>query len=461
MEAWSTAQSRKYLWERNSLFYLPAVHGTYEAFSAYVANLTSHTTKAGKKNRRRAKSDHHRTDLVNGIWGPLHTESIEPIGPDPPSFASPESEAWGLSEPADLIAAGPIFDTTSLILPIELSGYPPSSPSSSNSKSTNPNEYSKIPIRQLSTLSVVGYSKRLARAMHHVLVTLGPHSSSSSSDPSQQSTANDSTANPSSAPGIHLDAAKFAPTTALQHGLKAVSVPLPWYLDLARLHGDIDAELNGGRFGGGRDKAGNWVGGWPSNPLGTNDDGDGKNTDAGADHSSPPPSKRQPPGTGDARARIAKAKDQAKDKAKENAKAKGKAQKRAASSAAGPSLPPFQKRDGNSGVDVGSSIMARRLAHLLDIEKRVTFPLDGLEGFMHVKRQAEDAETKKQDEEKKRRRKEAKERGEGGEEEEKKKVVTEDPGFGDELYKRWIGYGKDEREKLCLPAMLLGPVGGV
>ena len=444
MEAWSTAQSRKYLWERNSLFYLPAVHGSYEGFSAYVANLTSHTPKAGKKNHRHAKNDQSPADLRNGIWGPLYTQGIEPIGPDPPPFASPESEAWGLSEPADLIAAGPIFDTTVLTLPIELSGYPPPSPASSSSKSTNPNEFTKMPIRQLSTLSVVGYSKRLTRAMHHVLVTLGPYSSSSSNH-NHQSTTNESTTNPPathpSSPGIHLDAAKFAPTTALQHGLKAVSVPLPWYLDLARLHKDIDAEINGGRFGGNRDKSGNWVGGWPSNPLGTDDSGDD------ADHSSSSPQKRQQPGTGDARARIAKA--------------KAKARRRAA---AGAALPPFLKRDsdGGGGISDGisSSVMARRLAHLLDIEKRVTFPLDGLEGFMHVKRQAEEAEAKKQDEEKRRRRKEQAERGEQQDEEKTAKKV-EDPGFGDELYKRWVGYGKDEKEKLCLPAMVLGPVGGV
>ena len=195
------------------------------------------------------------------------------------------------------------------------------------------------------------------------------------------------------------------------------------------MHSDIDAEINLGRFGGKRDEEGNWIGGWGDSSSSANEESEDESEDdpASTDKS-------------DTRARVAKGKA-----LKNKSKAKDPP----------PSI---------DGITI-DDLMPRRLAALIDLEHRVSIPLDGLESYLYQKHQAleaaQTAELKRKAAERKKVEKEAKAKGEEPPPEEEAPRQSVDTGFGDELYKRWIGYGKDEREKLCLPAMMLGPVGGV
>ncbi|KAJ5503819.1 hypothetical protein N7463_006693 [Penicillium fimorum] len=87
-------QPRKYLWERNSHFYIPAVHGTWEEF--------------------RKKVDQEMLGHDNGtVWGPQPAEGIDIKGqaimPPVPHPAN-ETGTWGVGEEADLITWLPHFN---------------------------------------------------------------------------------------------------------------------------------------------------------------------------------------------------------------------------------------------------------------------------------------------------------------------------------------------------------------
>jgi hypothetical protein len=92
-------QPRKYLWERNSYFYIPAVHGTWEEFSKKVdQEMAGHES----------------------IWGPHPAEGIDIGGKAlPPPVPHPEEEPgiWGVGEEADFISWLPHFDPTDTFWP--------------------------------------------------------------------------------------------------------------------------------------------------------------------------------------------------------------------------------------------------------------------------------------------------------------------------------------------------------
>ncbi|KAJ6162648.1 Protein of unknown function DUF3405 [Penicillium chrysogenum] len=83
-------QPRKYLWERNSHFYIPAVHGTWEEFMEKVdQEMPGHDNSS--------------------VWGPRPAEGIDIEGQAiiPPSD---EPGSWGVGEEADLITWLPHFN---------------------------------------------------------------------------------------------------------------------------------------------------------------------------------------------------------------------------------------------------------------------------------------------------------------------------------------------------------------
>lgn len=85
-------QPRKYLWERNSHFYIPDVHGSWEEFT------------------RKVDREMHGHD---SIWGPHPAEGINIEGnASVPPVAHPEDEpgTWGVGEEADLITWLPHFN---------------------------------------------------------------------------------------------------------------------------------------------------------------------------------------------------------------------------------------------------------------------------------------------------------------------------------------------------------------
>ncbi|KAJ6129965.1 hypothetical protein N7512_002745 [Penicillium capsulatum] len=166
-------QPRKHLWERNAYFYTPGAHGTWKQFSEMVSK-----TMDGK----------------DGVWGPVPIKGknsiggVQPIGPQPP-VDSPQKDdyEWGTGEEADLITFLPIFDPmrTSWTMPWAVYNLPKDVP------------------RRASVLTQWRISKRLVDVMHEALTNEGMAYASEMS----------------------------APSFALHHGLKAVHVPHPIYMD--------------------------------------------------------------------------------------------------------------------------------------------------------------------------------------------------------------------------------------
>ncbi|KAG8532968.1 uncharacterized protein KY384_001750 [Bacidia gigantensis] len=185
MSTWSRSQPRRGLWERSARYFMTAIHKDWATFTSKVVNSTLKATGDG------------------GVWGPVRVKSVEPVVPDPPS-ETPEEDLkyeWGVDEEADLITAAPIIDVTGTGSKEEIMGY-----------STG----TKTPQRMVTHQIMTRYSKRLLRAMHHGQITLGT--------------------------SMPMD--RYPASTALHHGLKAVTFPLPTYLDYAKVAQNVDKEYN-------------------------------------------------------------------------------------------------------------------------------------------------------------------------------------------------------------------------
>lgn len=163
----SRKQPRKYLWERNAYFYVRDSHGPWDHF------MDSHgKAMMGKPS----------------VWGPVPKEGVTPLGPKPP-VARPEEDNfnWGVGEEADFITFLPIFDPAQTIwvatemmwnLPIETP-------------------------RRTAVITMSRLSNTLLDTMHDAQVQRG----------------------------WGLASEMTASTFALWHGLKAVHVPHPVYVD--------------------------------------------------------------------------------------------------------------------------------------------------------------------------------------------------------------------------------------
>ena len=182
IRAWAANEPRRLQWERASRYYVPSVHGTWSNFTQTIANIT----KGG------------------GVWGPVRTTGIEPVGPEPPT-AKPEEDnfEWGVGEEADFINLAPVFD-------VEGSGF-----LFKNAKDHYP-DGKKTPARATATVPITRFSKRLLRAMHHGQMSLG----------------------------ISMFPEMFPESTALHHGLKLVVFPLPVYMDYAKNPEAIERTFN-------------------------------------------------------------------------------------------------------------------------------------------------------------------------------------------------------------------------
>ncbi|RMJ24589.1 hypothetical protein PHISP_04545 [Aspergillus sp. HF37] len=199
--AFAKKQPRKYLWERNAYFYIPGAHGTWQNFLDMV-----NTSMKGRKS----------------VWGPKGISQITPVGPRSP-VASPEEDGykWGVGEEADLITFLPIFDpvNTQWTFPNTLWGVADDVP------------------RRASSVVIGRISKTLVQQMHDVQ--------------SQQ--------------GIGLVSEMTAPSLALWHGLKAVHVPQPIYVDGKWTPKELGRILNPGppeKINGHSDSIWNWNHHW-------------------------------------------------------------------------------------------------------------------------------------------------------------------------------------------------------
>lgn len=204
MSAFARKRPRKYLWERNSRFYFPAAHGTWEQW----LNDTDATIEAAVRN-----------ESMQTVWGPqpYDTEWQTPIGPQPPHTEANDTFQWGVGEEADLITLQPIWDPTHTEWTFKnkiwnfLPGIRPhfSKTDPMDDEYDHP-DFKKIPRRTyINTLS--RFSKRQLHAMH-VENTIGRT----------------------------MQSEMWPATVALQHGLKAVYAPHPiwtdrkwpaWYMD--------------------------------------------------------------------------------------------------------------------------------------------------------------------------------------------------------------------------------------
>ncbi|KAJ5795053.1 hypothetical protein N7457_001652 [Penicillium paradoxum] len=191
------SQPRRYLWERNAYFYTPGVHGTWKKFSNMVTR--------SMKNKQ-------------SIWGPARHKDITPIGPKPP-VPNPKDDnfKWGVGEEADLITFLPIFNprNTSWTFPWMLWNLPRNIP------------------RRTSVITQWRISKQLLTAMHD-----GQHNH-----------------------GQAFASEMSAPSWALLHGLKAVHVPQPIYVDGKWSPSEMARIFNRGppeNVNGGPDSIWNW-----------------------------------------------------------------------------------------------------------------------------------------------------------------------------------------------------------
>ncbi|KAI1419036.1 hypothetical protein F5Y12DRAFT_319291 [Xylaria sp. FL1777] len=175
---WAAKQPRKFMWERNSRFWIPAYHGPWLNFSSLVEKETAEKGETP-------------------IWGPVPfpagkygvLSSPEENTKPPTPFAEDDYE-WGVGEAADLITFDPLFDPskTKWVFRDDVTGY-------DTSVATPP--------RRAAIVTVARLSKRLLNTMHEetwrVHHTMFPE--------------------------------MWAPTIAFHHGYKALYAPHPVYFD--------------------------------------------------------------------------------------------------------------------------------------------------------------------------------------------------------------------------------------
>ncbi|GIC93024.1 DUF3405 domain-containing protein [Aspergillus udagawae] len=192
-------QPRKYLWERNAYFYTPEAHGTWEEFTNMVGN-----TMAGRQS----------------VWGPLPADEVEPVGPRPP-VETPDLDdyEWGVGEEAEFITFLPIFDPKGTLWT-----FP--------DKIWNFQQGLDTP-RRAAVITMSRSSRRLLTLMHEA----------------------------QSRRGLGLVSEMTAASWCLHHGLKAVHVPHPIYLDGKWTGRELVDRFNPGepeKINGGNDSIWNW-----------------------------------------------------------------------------------------------------------------------------------------------------------------------------------------------------------
>ena len=212
---WAKSQPRKGLWERSSRFYVPSVHGSWEDFKQMVRvqsemgtessnNMWSGLTgKYGKGKATKPKVD-------KPVWGALAPDDVMKMDedPTPPTTYEKDKYTWGVGEEADLMTFNPMFDpdSTTWILAEDITGY---------------NTTHGLPPRRTATVTASRLSRRLLDTMHKE-VALQRHTMFSEMWPA---------------------------SCALHHGLKAVYVPHPVYIDRDWPTPYLASVMNGGKNG--------------------------------------------------------------------------------------------------------------------------------------------------------------------------------------------------------------------
>lgn len=177
MANFSRKQPRKYLWERNSRYYVPKHHGNWQRYFDDSNDLIEQSKSRDKTN-----------------WGPQPwIEDQRVLGPQPPSSEESDNFEWGVGEEADLITLLPIWDPreTWWSYRDRLFNYPKSE------ASYDERQYPHVPRRVfINTLS--RFSTTLLNAMHI-----------------------------ENEAGLSMASEMWPASVALQHGFKAVYSPHP------------------------------------------------------------------------------------------------------------------------------------------------------------------------------------------------------------------------------------------
>ncbi|KAI9887877.1 MAG: hypothetical protein M1823_000265 [Watsoniomyces obsoletus] len=222
---WAKEQPRKGLWERNSRFYIPSEHGTWEDFKQMVRVQTQMSSSNGNTRTipesrwSRISMGRHdgktaaSSEVDTPVWGP-----VKPNGdlPDatydiyPPTSYDKDKYEWGVNEEADFITFNPLFDPsgTTWLLADDVTGY-------------NISHGNSMPPRRASVITVSRLSKRLLNTMHHDTTILRRT----------------------------MFSEMWPASCALHHGLKAVTVPHPVYVERNWPTGYLAATFNAGRHG--------------------------------------------------------------------------------------------------------------------------------------------------------------------------------------------------------------------
>lgn len=216
---WAKEQPRKYLWERNSRFYIPSEHGSWEAFSHMVRVQTEQGTNSvnniwsglgtGKGEPGEAKT---KNSGDRPIWGPERPindpDTAFSTDPEPPTTFEKDKYTWGVGEDADLITFNPLFDPdgTTWLLAEDTTGF---------------NREDGLPPRRTAIITASRLSRKLLMTMHRE-TAINKHTMFSEMWPA---------------------------SCALHHGLKAVYVPHPTYVDRRWPTKYMEAVFNAGRNG--------------------------------------------------------------------------------------------------------------------------------------------------------------------------------------------------------------------
>ncbi|QUC18393.1 uncharacterized protein UV8b_02634 [Ustilaginoidea virens] len=217
LEEWAKAQPRKGLWERNSRFYFPSVHGTWEDFST-MTRFQSEMGTVGAHNVWQGmagadKSPQTPPPASKTVWGPVRPSEEQDWfeteqDPLPPTAYESDKNQWGVGEEADYISLNPIFDPegTTWGLKEDITGY---------------NRTQPLPPRRAAIITTSRMSRRLLMQMHRMTAFKKQF------------------AFPEMWPA----------TVALQHGYKAVFAPHPMYVDRKWPVAYMAQTYNGGRDG--------------------------------------------------------------------------------------------------------------------------------------------------------------------------------------------------------------------
>ncbi|KAL4917596.1 hypothetical protein BDW62DRAFT_183471 [Aspergillus aurantiobrunneus] len=216
---WARQQPRRGLWERNSRFYVPSVHGSWEDFRQMVRVQTEIGTNS-PNNMWSAGSSH---DLAHGekppqrqgdkfVWGPLRPDEQDVMEVEgegiPRTTMEKDKHEWGVNEEADLIVFNPLFDPDGTTWPLkdDVTGY---------------NREDGLPPRRAAIVTASRLSRKLLHTMHKE-TTFKRHTMFSEMWPA---------------------------TTALHHGFKAVYVPHSVYIDRQWPTEYLESIFNAGRNG--------------------------------------------------------------------------------------------------------------------------------------------------------------------------------------------------------------------